>query len=105
MLQIYNLFGDIANAANAQVAWVSNFEEGNLDCKKLTYERYNYFLKALDSSSRVREMIMQHHSGQQRKTRATKKLGDLWQHDPEIQEILIDSSGSEMWMRLTTIDN
>jgi len=105
MLEIYDLFGDISDAANAQVAWLSNFAERNLDWKKLKYKRYRDFLKALDSSSRVREMIKQHHSAQQRKTRATKKLGDLWQHYPELQEILSDSSGSEKWMRLTAIAN
>jgi hypothetical protein len=105
MLEIYDLFGDITDAANAQVAWLSNFAERNLDWKKLKYKRYNDFLKALDSSGRVREMIKQHHTAQQRKTRATKKLGDLWQHYPELQEILSDSSGSEKWMRLTAIAN
>jgi len=29
----------------------------NLDWKKLKYKQYNDFLKALDSSGRVREMI------------------------------------------------
>jgi len=105
MLEIYDLFGDITDAANAQVAWLSNFAERNLDWKKLKYKRYNDILKALDSSGRVREMIKQHHTAQQRKTRATKKLGNLWQHYSELQEILSDSSGSEKWMRLTAIAN
>jgi len=69
------------------------------------YKRHNDFLKAIDSSGRVREMIKQHHTPQQRKTRATKKLGNLWQHYPEHQEILSDSSESEKWMRLTAIAN
>jgi hypothetical protein len=105
MLEIYDLFGKINDAANAQVVWLSNFAERNLDWKKLKYKRYSDFLKALDSSGRVREMIKQHQSAQQRKTRATKKLGDLWQHYSELQEILSDSRGSEKWMRLTTITN
>jgi len=105
MLKIYDLFGDITGAGNAQVAWLSNFAKRKLDWKKLKYKRYNDFLKALDSSGRVREMIMQHPSAQQGKTRATKKLGDLWQHYPELQEILSDSSASENWMRLTPIAN
>ena len=105
MLEIYDLFGDITDAANAQVAWLSNFAERNLDWKKLKYKRYNDFLKALDRSGRVREMIKQHHSAQQRKARATKKLGDLWQHYPELQEILGDSNGSEKWLRLAAIAN
>jgi len=105
MLEIYDLFGDITDAANAQVAWLSNFAERTLDWKKLKYKRYNDFLKALDSSGRDREMIKQHHTAQQRKTRATKKLGNLCQQNPELQEILSDSSGSEKWMRLTAIAN
>jgi hypothetical protein len=75
MLRIYDLFGDITDAANAQIAWLSNFPERNLDWNKLKYKRYNDFLKALDSSGRVREMIKQHHNAQQRKTWATKKPG------------------------------
>jgi len=105
MLEIDDLFGDITNAANAQVALLANFMERNLDWKKLKYMQYNDFLKALDTSGRVREMINQQNSAQQRKTRATKKLGDLWQHHPEVQGILSDSCGSEEWIRLTAIDN
>ncbi|KAF8241182.1 hypothetical protein K440DRAFT_638091 [Wilcoxina mikolae CBS 423.85] len=103
MLEVYDLFGDITDAANVQVAWLSNFAERNLDWRKLKYKQYNDFLKALDRSGRVREMMKQHHSTQQRKTRATKKLGDLWQHHLELQEILSDSIGSEKWLRLTAI--
>jgi len=105
MHKIYNLFCDITDAANTQVAWLWNFEQRNLDWKKLKYKRYNDFLKALDSSGRVREMLKQHHSGQQRQTQATKKLGDLWQRYPELQGILSDSSGSVKSMRLTTMTN
>jgi hypothetical protein len=50
-------------------------------------------------------MIKQHHTAQQRKARATKKLGDLWQHYPELQEILSDSSRSEKSIRFTAIAN
>jgi len=50
-------------------------------------------------------MLKQHHTVQQRKTWTTKKLGDLWQHYLELQEILSDSSGSEKWMRQTSISN
>jgi hypothetical protein len=103
MLEIYDLFGDINDATNAQVAWQSNVAERNLHWNKFKYKRYNDFLKTLDCSSRVSKMIKQHHFSQQRKTRATKKLGDLWQHYPELQEILSDSSCSQKWMRLTAI--
>jgi hypothetical protein len=105
MLEIYDLFGDITDAANTQVTWLLNFAERNLDWKKLKYKRYNDFLKAFDSSGRVREIITQHHTVQQRKARTTKMLGDLWQHYPELQEILSDSSGCEKCMRLTAIAN
>jgi len=77
MLEIYDLLGDSTDAANSQVAWLSNFTESKLDWKKLKYKRYNDFLKARDSSGRVREIIKQHYSVQQRKTWAMKKLGDL----------------------------
>jgi hypothetical protein len=93
------------DAANALGAWLSNFAVRNLDWKKLKYKRYNDFLKALDSSGRVREMINQHHTAQQKKMQATKTLGNLWPHYPELQEMLSDSTGSQKWMRLTAIAN
>jgi len=77
--------------------------ERDLDCKKLKNKQYNDFLKAHDSSGRVREMIKQHHSAQQRETRVTKKLGDRWRHNPKHEEIISNSSGSARWMRLTAI--
>jgi hypothetical protein len=105
MLEIYELFGNITDGANAQVAWLSNFTERNRDWNKLKYKQYNDFLNTLDSSGRVREMINQYHSAQQRKTRATKKLGALGQHYAEQPEILSDSTGREKWMQLTLIAN
>jgi len=99
MLKIYDLFGDITDTANTRVACLSHSAERNLDCKKLKYKQYNDFLKALNSSGRVRDMIKQYHSAQQRKTRAMKELGDVWQHNPELQEMLSDSSRSEKWMQ------
>jgi len=96
---------NITDTTNAQVAWLSKFAETNLDWKKLKNKRYNDFLKALDSSGRVRELMNQHHTVQHRKTRATEKLGDLWQHYRELQEILSNSSRSEKWMQLTAIAN
>jgi len=50
-------------------------------------------------------MTKQHHSAQQSKIWATKKLGDLRQQYPELQEILHGSSWSEKSMRLTVIPN
>jgi len=63
MLEIYDVFGDITDTANAQVVWLSNFVESIVDWKKLKYKRYNDFLKNFDSSGRVRKMIKQYHTG------------------------------------------
>jgi len=103
ILKIYDLLCDFAYAANAQVAWLANCAERNLNWEKLKYKQYNDFLKALDSSCRVREMIKQHQAAQQTKTWATMKLEDLWQHNPELQGMLSNSGGSEKWMELTAI--
>jgi len=105
MLVIYDLIGDISNAAFAQVAWLSKFIERNLGWKTLKYMLYNDFLKALDSSGREREIIKHHHSAQLRNTQAMKKLGDLCQLYPELQEIVSDTSGSENWIWSTAITN
>jgi hypothetical protein len=72
VLEIYHLFGAFTKAANAQVTWPSNFPPRILDRKKLKYKEYNDFLKGLDSSCRVREVINQHMSAQQKKTQAMK---------------------------------
>jgi len=37
MLEIYDLFGDITDAADTHVAWLANFVERNLDSKMLKY--------------------------------------------------------------------
>ena len=103
--EITDLLGDISDAPNTQVAWQLTFVNRNLDWKKFRYTWYNDLLKVPNSSGRWREMITLYHSAQQRKTWATKNLGDLWQCYSELQEILTDASGSEMWMRLTTIAN
>jgi len=90
MLEMFNIFCDITDAGNTLVAWMSNFAEKDRDWKRFKYKRYNYFLKALHNSGRVREMIKQHHSAQERKTWAIKKLRDRWQHHPKLQEIISD---------------
>jgi hypothetical protein len=82
MLQIYDLFGDISNTANSLVVRLSNITERNLDWKMMKYKPYHDFLQSVDSSGGAREIMNQYHSAQQRKIRATKKLGDLWQHYP-----------------------
>jgi hypothetical protein len=51
-----------------------NVAEIILDWKKLKYKQYNDFLKALDISNWVRDMLKQHHFAQQWKTWITKKL-------------------------------
>ena len=61
----YDLFVEKIDAANAQVEWLSNFVERNLDWKILKYKQYSDFLKALDSSGRVRMMIEQHQAAKQ----------------------------------------
>jgi len=104
-LKIYNLFAEITDDAIAQVTWRLNLAARDLDSKQFQYKQYSDFFKALDISGRLRKMIKQHHSAQQRKTQATKKLGDLWQHYHEIHEIWSDSRGSENSMRLTVIAN
>jgi len=76
-----------------------------IDCKMLKYKRYKDFLDPPDSSCRVRDMINQHHSAQQWKTRVTKKLGDLGQQYPEFQEILTNPNGTEKWIPLPAIVN
>jgi hypothetical protein len=98
MMWMYDILGNITDAANTQVAWLSNFAERNPDSKKLKYKHYNDLPTARIRSVRVREVIKQHHTAQQRKTQATKELGDLWQHYPEIQEILRDSSRCQKTM-------
>jgi len=62
MIEIYDFFGNVTEAPNAQVTWLSNFAENNLDWKKLKYKQYNDFLKALHNSSSVSEIFKQHHS-------------------------------------------
>jgi len=47
--------------------------------------------------------MKKYHSAKLRKIRVTKKLRDLWQHDPELEEILIDTCGSEKWLQLMLI--
>ena len=64
-LEHYDLFVEKIDAANAQVEWLSNFVERNLDWKILKYKQYSDFLKALDSSGRVRMMIEQHQAAKQ----------------------------------------
>ncbi|KAF8516074.1 hypothetical protein BDD12DRAFT_985043 [Trichophaea hybrida] len=82
MHSVYELFADIHEVSNAQVAWLS---------------------KTIDSSGWVREMVQQHNTTQKKKERATKTLGDYWQQNPELLEILNEGDGSEKWLRLTAL--
>jgi len=52
------------------------------------FKPYNHFLKTLISPRNVREMNKQTHSTPQRKTRTAKRMGDLWQCNPILQENL-----------------
>lgn len=103
MLQIHDLFLNITDAVTIEVALLSNFADRNIDWKNFKHEQYNNFLKALDCSGRVREIIKLHHSTQQRKTQATKMQGDHWQNNPKIHEFLRDFSGTEQWLHSTVI--
>jgi hypothetical protein len=51
---------------------MSNLEEKNLDCKKSKHKQYNDFLKSLNSCSRVKEIINQHHPAIPKKALATR---------------------------------
>ena len=103
MHSVYKLFDDIHEFSNAQVAWLSKFEHNNAGWRELGYKRYYDYLRTIDSSSWVREMIKQHNTAQKKKERATKKLGDYWQQNPELLEILNEGDGSEKWLRLTAL--
>ncbi|KAF8247153.1 hypothetical protein K440DRAFT_644172 [Wilcoxina mikolae CBS 423.85] len=81
MCGVYELFTDIHEVSNAQVTWLSEFEENNAWWRELRYKRYYDYLRTIDSS------------GRKNKDRATKKLGDYWQLSPELLEILKDSAG------------
>jgi len=95
MLRICDQFGDITDAANTHVAWLSYVLGRSLHWKKLKYMGYNNFLKAVDSSSCVIQMIKQHHSVQSRETPAIKQLRNCCQHYLELPQIFSDSSRSD----------
>ncbi|KAF8242950.1 hypothetical protein K440DRAFT_638118 [Wilcoxina mikolae CBS 423.85] len=69
---IYDLFTDIYEVSNTQVAWLSN-------------------------SGQVREMVKQLNTVQKNKDHTTKKLGDNWQQSPELFEILNEGDGIILW--------
>ncbi|KAF8250584.1 hypothetical protein K440DRAFT_639102 [Wilcoxina mikolae CBS 423.85] len=95
---VYELFADIHEISNAQVAWLSNFEENNAGWRELGYKRYYDYWRTIVSSGWVREMVKQHNTVQKNKNRSTKKLGEYWQQSPELLEILNEGDGSEkLW--------
>jgi hypothetical protein len=98
MYKIYDLFGNITDPINAQVAWLSNIALRNLDWMKLRYKRYRDFRKTLDCSGRLRKIIQQHDSAQQRTTPASNKQRDLWQQYPELLEIRTGCRRIEKWI-------
>ncbi|KAF8253562.1 hypothetical protein K440DRAFT_641839 [Wilcoxina mikolae CBS 423.85] len=100
---VYELFRDIYEVSNAQVAWLSMFEENNTGWKELGYKRYYDYLRTIDSSGRIREIVKQHNTMQKNKDCATKKLEDYWQQSPELLEILNEGDGSEKWLRLSAL--
>ncbi|KAF8248564.1 hypothetical protein K440DRAFT_642215 [Wilcoxina mikolae CBS 423.85] len=93
MHDVYELFADIHELSNAPVAWLSNFEENNAWWRELGYKRYYDYLRTIDSSGRVTEMVKQHNTAQKNKDRAMKKLGNYWQQSPELLEILNEGDG------------
>ncbi|KAF8243478.1 hypothetical protein K440DRAFT_668652 [Wilcoxina mikolae CBS 423.85] len=100
---VYELFADIHKVSNAQVAWLSEFEENNTGWRELGYKRYYDYLRTIDSSGLVREMVKQHNTVQKHKDHARKKLGDYWQQTPELLEILNEGDGSEKWLQLIAL--
>jgi hypothetical protein len=103
MIGIYELLGDMHDVANAQVARLSEFEERNGFWRKLGFKEYADYQQHIDCSGRVREMIREHNISQEKKERATKRLGGKWHNSPELLEILNDSHGCEKWMRLSAL--
>jgi hypothetical protein len=103
MHDLYKHSVDINKVSNAQVAWLSKFEENNAGWRELGYKRYYDYLRTIDSSGRVREMVKQHNTAQKNKDSATVKLGDYWQQSPELLEVLNKGDGSEKWLRLTAL--
>ncbi|KAF8241544.1 hypothetical protein K440DRAFT_642019 [Wilcoxina mikolae CBS 423.85] len=53
MHSIYELFADTYEVSNAQVAWLSEFEENNAGWRELGYKRYYDYLRTIDSSGRA----------------------------------------------------
>ncbi|KAF8253227.1 hypothetical protein K440DRAFT_643209 [Wilcoxina mikolae CBS 423.85] len=95
---VYELFAHIHEVSNVQVAWLSEFEKNNTGWRELGHKRYYDYLRTIDSSGRIREMVKQHNTTQNNKDRVTKKLGDYWQQSPELLEILNEGDGSEKWL-------
>ncbi|KAF8241917.1 hypothetical protein K440DRAFT_640833 [Wilcoxina mikolae CBS 423.85] len=54
---VYELFADIHEFSNVQVAWLSKFQEDNAGWRELGFKRYYDYLRTIDSSGRVREMV------------------------------------------------
>ncbi|KAF8539861.1 hypothetical protein BDD12DRAFT_881578 [Trichophaea hybrida] len=82
---VYERIADIPEVSNAQVAWLSKFEENNAGWRELGNLRYYDYLRIIDSSGWVREMVKQHNT------------------HPELLEILNKGDGSEKWLRLTAL--
>jgi hypothetical protein len=98
IVTIFDVFSDITKSANVLFTSQSHNSERDLDWKKLKYKGYSNLLQAFISPSRVRGMIHQYCSAQQRKITAMKKLGDLGQYYPECLDIPSNRSRSERWM-------
>ncbi|KAF8244847.1 hypothetical protein K440DRAFT_635736 [Wilcoxina mikolae CBS 423.85] len=94
MYSIYELFADIHEVSNSQVEWLSEFEANNAGWRELGYKRYYDYLRTIDSSGQVREMVKQHNTVQRNQDHAMKTLRDYWQQSPELLEILNEGDGN-----------
>ncbi|KAF8248754.1 hypothetical protein K440DRAFT_641857 [Wilcoxina mikolae CBS 423.85] len=72
---------------------LSKFEEVNAGWGELGYKRYYDYLRTIDSSGWVREMVKQHNTTQKNKDCVTKKLKDYWQQSPKLLELLNKDNG------------
>ncbi|KAF8247561.1 hypothetical protein K440DRAFT_643633 [Wilcoxina mikolae CBS 423.85] len=86
------------HVSNTHVVWLSELLDNNAGWRELGYKRYYDYLRIIDSSGWVREMIKQYNTMQKNMDCATKNLGEYWQHSPKLLEILNEGNSSEKWL-------
>ncbi|KAF8241290.1 hypothetical protein K440DRAFT_644710 [Wilcoxina mikolae CBS 423.85] len=94
---------DLIPVSNAQVAWLSMFGEGNAGWRELGYKTHYDYLRTIDSSGRVREMVKQHSTALKNKDHVTKILGNNRQQYHELLKILNEGDSSEKWLKETAL--